>query len=211
MSQEWGTVESGDLFDKTVAGAFGKIAQGGARRSSEDQFFMYLRVFTVAKLVPHAAGRFIDNLDAIYQGNFNQALLEDFSPAYRLLKVFKKVASKYVFNHPEVEQLELQGYRVISGLLDIYSPLLAMSQADFSQLVQEDSHRDFRMETRLFHKLSTKHRLAYIEAVEGIQYLSPEQREIREYYFRARLLQDYISGMTDLYAYDEYRRLMAAE
>ena len=25
------------------------------------------------------------------------------------------------------------------------------------------------------------------------------------------LIQDYISGMTDLYAYDEYRRLMAAE
>ena len=32
-----------------------------------------------------------------------------------------------------------------------------------------------------------------------------------EYYYRARLIQDYISGMTDLYAYDEYRRLMAAE
>jgi dGTPase len=25
------------------------------------------------------------------------------------------------------------------------------------------------------------------------------------------MIQDYISGMTDLYAYDEYRRLMAAE
>ncbi|MDY4439519.1 MAG: hypothetical protein SPE68_17855, partial [Escherichia coli] len=25
------------------------------------------------------------------------------------------------------------------------------------------------------------------------------------------LLQDYISGMTDLYAWDEYRRLMAVE
>ncbi|MGP0745120.1 hypothetical protein ACAG08_24860, partial [Escherichia coli] len=26
-----------------------------------------------------------------------------------------------------------------------------------------------------------------------------------------RLIQDYISGMTDLYAWDEYRRLMAVE
>ena len=172
---------------------------------------MYLRVFTVARLVPHAAQRFIDNLDAVYQGSFNQALLEDSSPAYRLLKIFKNVAFKHVFNHPEVEQLELQGYRVISGLLDIYSPLLAMSLADFSQLVREDSHRAYPIETRLFHKLSTKHRLAYAEAVEGLQHLSPEQQAIREYYFRARLLQDYISGMTDLYAYDEYRRLMAAE
>ncbi len=33
----------------------------------------------------------------------------------------------------------------------------------------------------------------------------------REYYYRCRLLQDYISGMTDLYAWDEYRRLMAVE
>jgi dGTPase len=100
---------------------------------------------------------------------------------------------------------------VISGLLDIYSPLLAMPLADFTLLVQEDSHRAYPIETRLFHKLSTKHRLAYIEAIEGLQHLSPEQLAIREYYFRARLLQDYISGMTDLYAYDEYRRLMAAE
>ena len=34
---------------------------------------------------------------------------------------------------------------------------------------------------------------------------------VQEFYYRARMLQDYISGMTDLYAYDEYRRLMAAE
>jgi len=34
---------------------------------------------------------------------------------------------------------------------------------------------------------------------------------ISEFYYRARMIQDYISGMTDLYAYDEYRRLMAAE
>ena len=167
LIQEWGEVVPGDLFDKTVASAFRKIDRGGARRSAEDQFFMYLRVFTVARLVPHAAQRFIDNLDAVYQGSFNQALLEDSSPAYRLLKIFKNVAFKHVFNHPEVEQLELQGYRVISGLLDIYSPLLAMSLADFSQLVREDSHRAYPIETRLFHKLSTKHRLAYAEAVEG--------------------------------------------
>jgi len=34
---------------------------------------------------------------------------------------------------------------------------------------------------------------------------------IWEYYYRSRLIQDYVSGMTDLYAWDEYRRLMAVE
>ncbi|CNC41691.1 dGTPase [Yersinia enterocolitica] len=211
MVQEWRETTHGDLFDKVVGGAFRQLGRGQGRRSSEDQFFMYLRVNTVGKLVPHAAQRFIENLPAVFSGSFNQALLEDSSPACKLLQIFKKVAVKHVFNYPEVEQLELQGYRVISGLLDIYSPLLAMPQTAFTQLVAEDSHREYPIETRLFHKLSTKHRLAYAESTERLRHLSPEQHEIYEYYYRARLIQDYISGMTDLYAYDEYRRLMAAE
>ncbi|WP_145526889.1 dGTPase [Yersinia rohdei] len=211
MMQEWGDVAHGDLFDKVVGGAFRQLGRGQGRRSSEDQFFMYLRVNTVGKLVPHAAQRFIENLPAVFSGSFNQSLLEDSSPACKLLQIFKKVAVKHVFNYPEVEQLELQGDRVISGLLDIYSPLLVMPQTAFTQLVAEDSHRQYPIETRLFHKLSTKHRLAYVESSERLRNLSPEQHEIYEYYYRARLIQDYISGMTDLYAYDEYRRLMAAE
>ncbi|CNF09266.1 dGTPase [Yersinia nurmii] len=211
LKNEWGEVVSGDLFDKIIWNAARKVERIQGRRSSEDQFFMYLRVYTVGKLVPHAAQRFIDNLSSVFNGTFNQALLEDSSPACKLLQIFKSVAAKHVFNHPEVEQLELQGYRVISGLLDIYSPLLSMPQAAFAQLVAEDSHRGYPIETRLYHKLSIKHRLAYVEAVEGLSHLSAEQREISEYYYRARLIQDYISGMTDLYAYDEYRRLMAAE
>ncbi|MCW6555321.1 dGTPase [Yersinia ruckeri] len=211
LRNEWGEGVPGDLFDKIIGQAAGKIESVQGRRSSEDQFFMYLRVYTVGRLVPHAAKRFIDNLPAVFNGIFNQALLEDSSPACQLLQVFKAVAAKHVFNHHEVEQLELQGYRVISGLLDIYSPLLSMPQPAFAQLVAQDSHRGYAIETRLYHKLSIKHRLAYVEAVEGLRHLSPEQQEIREYYYRARLIQDYISGMTDLYAYDEYRRLMAAE
>lgn len=46
----------GGLFDKTVASAFRKIDSDG------DQFFVYLRVLTVKRLVPHAAKRFIDKL-----------------------------------------------------------------------------------------------------------------------------------------------------
>ena len=85
---------------------------------------MYLRVNTLNKLVPYAAQRFIDNLPQIYEGSFNHALLEDASSFSQLLGVYKNVAVKHVFSHPDVEQLELQGYRVITGLLEIYQPLL---------------------------------------------------------------------------------------
>ncbi len=64
MSQEWGAVTPGDLFDKVVGAAFRQLGREQGRRSSEDQFFMYLRVNTVGKLVPHAAQRFIENLPA---------------------------------------------------------------------------------------------------------------------------------------------------
>ena len=111
----------------------------------------------------------------------------------------------------EVEQLELQGYRVISGLLEIYNPLLEMPLTEFQHLAANDYHRDYKISTRLFHKLSTKHRLAYGEAIAQLDRYPQQQQSMMEFYYRARLIQDYISGMTDLYAWDEYRRLMAAE
>ncbi|CAI0968019.1 dGTPase [Serratia entomophila] len=211
LKAAWGEGEPGDLFDKVVGSAFNKMIRCPEKRRNDNVFFMTLRVNTVGELVPHAAMRFVDNLDAIYHGHFNEALLEGDSPAKRLLGIFKQVALKRVFNHPEVEQLELQGYRVISGLLDIYSPLLAMPMVDFRQMVQEESHRGYPIETRLFHKLSSKHRLAYVEATDALRNLPDDRQQIWEYYYRARFIQDYISGMTDNYAYDEYRRLMAAE
>jgi len=99
---------------------------------------------------------------------------------------------------------------VISGLLEIYRPLLLLSQADFSELTTKDYLKGYPIETRLFHKLSTRFRLAYTEAVASLDN-HPQESAIWEYYYRVRLLQDYISGMTDQYAWDEYRRLMAVE
>lgn len=196
------------IFDTVIRNAFNKAKKSS--RIEESEFFMCLRVQTMKVLVPYAVERFIDNLPEIFAGTFNQALLEDVGPCSTLLKIFKKVAVKYVFTHPEVEQIELQGYRVITVLLNIYHPILMMPFEAFSELVSENYHCEYMIETRLFHKLPTKHRLAYQEAVKKLEDIPIEQKKIYEYYYRARLIQDYISGMTDLYAYDEYRRLMSS-
>lgn len=206
----WGNHEKGSLFSQVVENAWEKSRSNSLSRSTEDQFFMYLRVNTLNKLVPYAAQRFIDNLPQIYAGDFNHALLEDDSDYSQLLELYKSVAMKEVFSHPDVEQLELQGYRVISGLLEIYQPLLKLSLSDFNELVEKERLRRLPIESRLFHKLSTRHRLAYVEAVNKIPRDATEF-PLMEYYYRCRLIQDYISGMTDLYAWDEYRRLMAVE
>jgi len=210
LHSAWPTHGKGSLFSQVVENAWDKSRANSLSRSAEDQFFMYLRVNTLNKLVPYAAQRFIDNISQIYTGDFNHALLEDDSEYSVLLETYKNVAMKHVFSHPDVEQLELQGYRVISGLLEIYAPLLKMSLADFSLLVEKERVRHFPIESRLFHKLSTHHRLAYVDAVNKVPRDAAEF-PVLEYYYRCRLLQDYISGMTDLYAWDEYRRLMAVE
>lgn len=95
------------------------------------------------KLAHYSAQRFIQHLPEIYHGRFNSALLEDKSQEHRLLKALKTVAFKHVFNHHEVEELELQGYRIISGLLDVYSPLLMMDRDDFASLVEQNYHKHF--------------------------------------------------------------------
>lgn len=175
-----------------------------------DQFFMYLRVNTINSLVPHAAERFIENIESVYAGSFNQALLEDRDAECRLLEIFKRVAIKYIFNHDSIEIIELQGYRIISGLLDIYSPLLQMPSRDFLKLIKKDNHSDYMIEARLFHKLPEKHRQAYLNAIDELNIYDLEF-DIWEFYYRGRLIQDYISGMTDHFAYDEYRKLMVCD
>ncbi|MDX7986652.1 dGTPase [Xenorhabdus sp. 12] len=214
LKAEWeknGGHRKGDLFESTVIQAHKKTLHNEVRRNIHEQFFMYLRVFITGKLVPYTSRLFIENLPEIYAGTYNHALLEGDSEEHRLLKTLKSVTRTRVFNHPEVEELELQGYRIINGLLDVYSPLLEMSRQDFMELNQNNFHTKFFIETRLLHKLSTKHRLAYNEAVEGIVATDEADKDVIEFYYRARLIQDYISGMTDHYAYEEYRKFMVTK
>lgn len=203
-------VHEDDLFSRIVTQAFKRQSN---YRSQSDQFFMALRVGTIGALVPYAAYRFIEHLPAIFAGTFDQAIIDDgkdkakYSEESCLLRIYKDVAFKYVFRHEEVEQLELQGYRIISGLLDSYSPLLELSFEDFNLLAKNDDHQDYPIESRLFHKLSSKHRFAYYEALKTLKSYSQSEQKLWEFYYRARLIQDYISGMTDHYAYDEFRKL----
>ena len=213
LRREWQALEGepdSALFSETVERAYTSLARDH-HRSAQDQFFMYLRVYITNKLVPCAAQRFIENLPALFDGTYNQALLEDKSEEHRLLKTLKRVAFKYVFTHHEVEELELQGFKIINGLLDFYRPLLMMSGPDFAELVRENFHKHYFIETRLLHKLSRKQRAAYSEAVEALADKPEDEKNIAEFYYRARLIQDYISGMTDHYAYEEYRRFSVCQ
>lgn len=213
-----GGSEQNDLFEKIVTQAqqMSQTSPKTSYRTKNDQFFMTLRVETINALVAHVANSFIANLAEIVNGDFNRPILGAHkhnpqleSEESSLLEVYKNVAFKHVFCHDEVEQLELQGYRILTGLLDIYSPILAIPFEDFQRMVREDKHSGYPIETRLYHKLSPKHRQAYHQAVEQLDNYPEDQKPLWEFYYRCRLVQDYISGMTDHYAYDEFQKLNA--
>ncbi len=172
------------------------------------EFFIYLRVALLHPLVNHAAKRFIENIEPIYHGDFNQALLEDRSHLHAVTKTLKQVALEHVFSNKEVEKLELQGYRIINGLLDCYKPLLLLNKDDFKRALNGDSR--LLIESRLVKKLSKKHLNSYQHAIDAMQE-EPDHFAAYEFYYRCRLIQDYISGMTDQFAYDEYRSLMVID
>ena len=173
-----------------------------------DQYFISLRVSLTHPLVRHAASQFIDNIEAVYHGRFNGALLEDKSDAHAITETLKQVAREHVFCHPEVEKLELQGYRIINGLLDCYRPLLALDHDAFSGVIQKHKSAPL-IPKHLAKKLPSKHLACYQQAIDALD--TDDNFSSLEFYYRCRLIQDYISGMTDQFAYDEYRSLMVID
>ncbi|MCL1038131.1 dGTPase [Shewanella submarina] len=211
LAQHSALIEQWQLPDKGIlSGAISYASEQAQRQGINhvSQFFTFLRVKLIHPLVKHAANRFLDNIEAVFHGNFNQALLEDRSPAHAITETLKQVAFKQVFCHKEVERMELKGYKVITGLLDAYRPLLELSEDEFMAL--SASGKKPLVASRLYNKLPGKHKATYHRALKDAQVnhcLCPGI----EFYHRCRLIQDYISGMTDQFAWDEYRTLMAID
>ncbi|MFW2611020.1 dGTP triphosphohydrolase [Aliarcobacter butzleri] len=181
-----------------------------AKRLKVNTFIINFRTQLVNEFVPYATKVFLDNHKEIYNGNFNKALLEDNSKYHIALKVLKNIAFKNVFNNHEVELLELKGNSSIRGLLNCYKPLLNLSNKKFTHLIS-DLKNDTPIEYRLFKRLSNKHIDSYEKAIKSLEEKNIKGFEFRilEWYYRARLLIDYISGMTDEYAIKEYQELSA--
>lgn len=171
------------------------------------EFFIWLRVNMVHPLVQHAATQFITHIEPVFHGTLDRALLEDASPANAIVQTFKDVAREQVFCHREVETLHLQGYRILQGLLEFYAPLLRVAPQDFIALTEGRYRRSPQLQM-LARRLPSQLLKAYSEALKNLP--EPAQdRPLWEFYHRCRMLLDFVSGMTDQHAQDEYHTLAA--
>lgn len=174
-----------------------------------NMFFTLIRAKLVTSLVYHVVDIYLENHKAIFNGEFNYALLEydKESKYYKAIEILQNISTKYIYQNREVQTLELQGYSIINGLLENYKPLLELNFNDFEKLINDEKIPCF-ISMRLIKRVSSKQIVAYSNDVKTLD-KEAESFAILEYYYRVRLIIDYISGMTDDFALDEYQTLLA--
>ncbi len=175
-----------------------------------NMFFILLRAKLVTPLVKHVAHLYVQNHQEVFEGCFNAALLEydTKSEFYKAIKVLQSISARHIYTHKDVQQLELQGYAIINGLFDSYKPLLEIDAKDFEKVLQDKKIECF-VSMRLIKRISSKQITAYKKDVKKLNRNDEDAYRILEWYYRVRLIIDYISGMTDDYALHEYQTLKA--
>lgn len=201
-------VESGYLL-KIADRAYQKYQS--ENHNKNHAYILTLRTTLVNDLSKYAANRYIENHQKIFDGELDESLLDGNDEYDLATKTFKKLAINNIFNSTEIENLELKGYAVISGLLKIYTPLIELSYEEFKTLITQNNLKSRPIESRLFHKLSSKHKGRYKEDTkQSFSKDNPSTKEqMLELYCRTRLIIDYISGMTDQFALEEFQNLTA--
>lgn len=185
-------------------------------KENEDEPYQFNLFLTLTRatlthaLVNHVSEIYINNHQKIFDGEFNYALLEyDQNSKYtKAVQVLQNISIKHIYNHKSIQTLKLKSYEILKSLFNFYSPLLKITNEDFSKLLENKNIPCF-LSSLLIERLSAKHIVAYKTSVKSLVKEDEERYILEEWYYRVRLLIDYISGMTDDYALEEYKVLSA--
>ncbi|HIF9075625.1 TPA: dGTPase [Photobacterium damselae] len=221
ITKIWESFKEKEDVDKAAVddGYLLKISEQAMKKAKEQKFngnhiyILTLRTILVNDLAHYAARRYVENHNLVFSGAFDESLLDGCDKYNLATETLRLLSINNVFNNSEVENLELKGHAVITGLLEIYSLLIKLPFSEFKTLAQTNRLKSYPIETRLFHKLSSKHKNTYFSAMSEIYAIdSPSNtQKLTEIYHRSRLIIDYISGMTDGFALEEYQNLSASK
>jgi dGTPase len=200
LSDEWRKIKEYDDPETFPLGDTNDELQGWLR-------FFEFKTSYARDAIAIATRKFLDNSHLCLTGSLPALFAED-TVEGRAIKCLKNVARRKLFRSSEAENPELAGYRIITGLLDHFKPLLTCSETQFKTLLEgrdnpsEVAGRGLDMHWRLFNKLPRKHLAAYEDQIKN-----PFDKDIQEWYFRAHLIVDFIAGMTDRFSMELYQLL----
>jgi dGTPase len=141
-----------------------------------------LRAMLINLLSKKCTEVFIENEEILLNGLLNKPLLDLLDErTIGLIKKIDEISFQKIYKHPSVLEIEIAGYRVIVGLL-----------SEFVSAVLQPHTTKSKMLLRMF---------------------PPQFRISETASLYTNLLQviDYVSGMTDIYAVELYRKIMGIE
>lgn len=206
VNQKYGTNET-MLLDLVETNYF----KAKEKEDEPYQFNMFLtltRAQLIYRLVEYVSDLYIKHHDDIFRGSFNNALLEydKLHECSIAIEILQNISYEHIYTHAHVQELEIKGYSIIQGLFDIYEPLLKLTTYEFEMLLNGERVNCLICKN-LLSRLSKKHVVAYKKSVGALK--DNDNEDVLEWYYRARLVIDYISGMTDDYSLHEYQALTA--
>lgn len=145
----------------------------------------------------YAVLTFQQNYEKIMRGEFDGDLLKN-SETKSLYECLKELASQYCFSNQEVINLELVGDNVINGLLDRFVLPLVKCKSDEELKIKN-------YEGKIYNLISENFK--YVCCYDKCSKKNINFSET-DLYSRLLLITDYISGMTDSYAVNLYRRIL---
>ncbi len=195
------------LLEK-AAGTGGSLARKG---------FIHFRIAIIKYLVSIAVGNYLSNYDRISTGQYNQELI--FDDPDNVARFLQEFCIRYIYSQKEIQSVELTGWSVINGLLDIYTKLflsdnksyIRHGEAMMSQSVLRVAKMDYLVHSKRIQWNPIDH--CYAETSSGQKIANTDalcdsfSTSELPIYYRLRMIVDYISGMTDKFAVQHYRRL----
>ncbi len=147
--------------------------------SNDNERISYLRAKVINALINKSLEIYKLNFDKILSGNLDKALLDIYKNDNKALKDIESFSIEKIYNHKAVVEIENAGYNVMYELLDHFIPSVL-------------KHKDLR---KSYDKMALK--------------LLPQQfvYEDGSDYQKTLGVIDFVSGMTDNYATDLYRKI----
>jgi dGTPase len=139
----------------------------------------FLRARLINVLINKVSDIFSDYQDKILSGDFNDTLIDTIEKNCGALQSIQKISLERIYQHDTVIQIEIAGYNVMSELLSLFIPALLKEQA---------SHKEQKV-LKLFPYQFTEFELTTSKYEKVMNAL------------------DFLSGMTDEYATELYRKL----
>ena len=155
-----------------------KIAKVSREVTDTNEQIAYIRAGIIGRLVGACTNIFIEHQDAILKGQFEGALTDWLEGAMSTgMSRCKEVGFKRIYKDPSVVEIEIAGFQILGTLLDEFIRAVLQPKHYYSGLL-----------------------LPFIPA----QYRVPDDAPV---HLRIQTVIDFISGMTDVYALDLFRKI----